>query len=85
MDHWKLCVSDNGTTSCDEFEGHLMYLAQSEESVIKKSCTKTWRSAEGKLVQPRILEDENRPSREETENFLGRRGFFFFERQQSDT
>ena len=40
---------------CDEFQGHLMYLTQSEESLIKKSCSKTWRSAESKLVQPRIL------------------------------
>ena len=30
---------------CDEFEGHLMYLTKSEESLIKKSCSKTWRSA----------------------------------------
>ena len=41
--------------TCDEFEGHLMYLTQSEESLIKNSCSKTWRVADSKLVKPRIL------------------------------
>ena len=40
---------------CDDFVTHLMYLTQPEESLIKNSCSKTWRSAESKLVQPRIL------------------------------
>ena len=38
----------------DEFEGHVMHLTQSEELLIQKSCDKSWRGAECKLVQPRI-------------------------------
>ena len=47
--------------TCDEFEGHLTYLTQSEESLIKKSCVKTLRGAENKLVQLRILASKTGP------------------------
>ena len=47
--------------TCDEFDGYLMNLTQSEESLIKKSCLKTWRSAESKLIQPRILATNTGP------------------------
>ena len=34
--------------TCDAFEGHLTYLTQSEESLTKKSCVRTWIGAESK-------------------------------------
>ena len=40
---------------CDEVERHLTHLTQSEELLIKKSFEKSWRGAESKLIQPRIL------------------------------
>ena len=38
-----------------EIEGLVMHLTQSEELLIQKSCDKSWRRADCKLVQPRIL------------------------------
>ena len=62
---------------CDEFEGDLMYLTQSEESLIKKSCSKTWRSAESKLVQPRIMATKTDPQGKKQRMFQEDEGFYF--------
>ena len=39
---------------CDECEG-TFDVSHTEESLIKNSCSETWRGAESKFVQPRIL------------------------------
>ena len=69
---------------CDEFEGHLTYLTQSEELLIKKSCEKSWRGAESKLVQPRILATKTGPHGKKHRTFQEEEGFIF-ERLLSDT
>ena len=38
-----------------------MHLTQSEELLIQKSCETSWRGAECKLVQPRILGKKTGP------------------------
>ena len=69
---------------CDEFEGHLTYLTQSEELLIKKSCEKSCRGAESKLVQPRILAMKIGPHGKKHRTFQEEEGFIF-ERLLSDT
>ena len=67
-----------------------MYLTQSEESLIKKSCSKNVEKCRKQVGPARGRGDENRPLRAETENVSGRRGFIYIyiyilERPQSDT
>ena len=58
-----------------EFEGHLIYLTHSEESLIKKSCSKTWRGADSTLVQPIILATKTGPQRKNQRMFQEEDGF----------
>ena len=62
---------------CDEVEGHLTYLTQSEELLIKKSCEKSWRGAESKLIQPRILATKTGPHGKKHRTFQEEEGFDF--------
>ena len=45
----------------DEFEGHVMLLTQSEETLVRKSCVKSWRGTECKFGQHRILATKTSP------------------------
>ena len=63
----------------DEFEGHVMHLTQSEELLIQKSCDKSWRGAECKLVQPRILAMKTGPHGRKHRTFPEEEGFDFRE------
>ena len=62
----------------DEFVGHVMHLTQSEELLIQKSCDKSWRGAECKLVQPRILAMKTGPHGRKHRTFQEEEGFFIF-------
>ena len=55
----------------------MTYLTQSEESLIKKSCVKSWRGAESKLVQPRILASKTGPQGKKQRMIQGEEGFDF--------
>ena len=61
---------------CDEVERHLTHLTQSEELLIKKSFEKSWRRAESKLIQPRILVRRQAHMGRDTERFR-KEGFDF--------
>ena len=63
----------------DEFEGHVMHLTQSEELLIQKSSDKSWRGAECKLVQPRILAMKTGPHGRKHRTFQEEEGFDFRE------
>ena len=62
---------------CDELEGHLTHLTQSEELLIQKSCEKSWRGAECKLVEPRILAIKTGPRGRKQRTFQEDESFDF--------
>ena len=61
----------------DELEGHLTYLTQSEELWIEKSCEKSWRGAESKLIQPRIQATKTGPHGKKHRTFQEEESFDF--------
>ena len=63
----------------DEFERHEMHLTQSKELLIQKSCDKSWRGAECKLVQPRIVALKTGPHGRKHRTFQEEVGFDFRE------
>ena len=67
--------------TCDGVEGHLTYLTQSEELLIKISCEKSWRGAESKLIQHRILATKTGPHGKKHR----KKKVLIFERLLSDT
>ena len=54
-----------------------MHRTQFEELLIQKSCEKSWRGAECKLVQPRILAMKTGPHRKKHGTFQEEQGFNF--------
>ena len=75
--HWTVRTIIEG--KFDEFEGHVMHLAQSEELLIPKYCDKSWREAVCKLVQPRILGLKTGPHGRKHKTFQEEEGFDFRE------
>ena len=63
----------------DEFEGHVMHLTQSQELLIQTSCGKSWRGAECKSVQPRILAVRTGSHGRKHRTFQEEEGFDFWE------
>ena len=70
-------VTKKNKEKCDEFEGHLMCLTHSEESLTKKSCFKRLRSAESNFVHPWILATKTGPQGRNREMFQEEQGFDF--------
>ena len=60
---------------CDELEGHVMHLTQSEEALIEEILCKIVERSREQVGPAQDPGHEDRPPREETENVSGRRGF----------
>ena len=63
----------------DEFEGHVMHFTQSQELLVQTFCDTSWRGAECKSVQPRILAVRTGSHGRKHRTFQEEEGFDFWE------